>query len=46
VNIKKDTIINYIANQQTHHKQMLFKDEWIDFIEKMGVKFDERDWDR
>jgi len=42
----KDVIIKYIINQQEHHKKMMFKDEYLAFIKEMGLKFDERDWDR
>ena len=42
----KDRIVNYIINQQEHHKKKLFKEEWIEFLEEMGQKFDERDWNR
>jgi len=42
----KDMIIKYIINQQEHHKRITFKDEYKDFIKAMGLKFDERDWDR
>jgi REP element-mobilizing transposase RayT len=42
----KQTVINYIINQQEHHKTVTFKDEYIAFIRDMGLDFDERDWDR
>ena len=42
----KDVIINYIINQQEHHKKVTFRDEYISFIKEMGLEFDERDWDR
>ncbi len=42
----KDTIVNYIINQQEHHKKVTFRDEYISFIKEMGLEFDERDWDR
>jgi len=42
----KDNIINYIINQQEHHKKVTFKDEYLLFIEEMRLKFDERDWNR
>ena len=42
----KDKIIKYIINQQEHHKQSGFKDEYKAFIKEMGLEFDERDWDR
>jgi REP element-mobilizing transposase RayT len=42
----KDMLVNYIINQQEHHKKVTFKDEYISFIKEMGLEFDERDWDR
>ena len=43
---EKDKIVNYIINQQEHHKVMAFRDEYLAFIKEMGLVFDERDWDR
>jgi hypothetical protein len=42
----KKMIVNYIINQQEHHKKESFKDEYMTFIREMGKEFDERDWDR
>ena len=42
----KDTVIEYIKNQQEHHKKVSFKDELIALIKEMGLEFDERDWNR
>ena len=42
----KQKVINYIMNQQEHHKTVTFKDEHSAFIKEMGLDFDERDWDR
>ena len=42
----KDKIIRYIINQQKHHNIQPFKDEYISYINEMGLAFDERDWDR
>jgi len=42
----KDVIIRYIINQQKHHKKTIFKDEYTSYIKKMGLEFDERDWNR
>ena len=42
----KDVVVNYIINQQEHHKKITFKDEYVSFIKEMGLEFDERDWDR
>ena len=44
-NVKdKSMIINYIINQQEHHKKISFREEWEEFIKEMGLVFDERDW--
>ena len=42
-----DTVIKYIMNQEVHHKKMTFKDEYIDFLKKFEIEYDERylfDW--
>lgn len=41
----KQVIINYIINQQKHHRKQKFKDEYVSMIKKMGQEFDERDWE-
>jgi len=40
----KDVIMNYITNQQEHHKTVTFKDEYMSFIKEMGLEFNESDW--
>lgn len=42
----KDMIVRYVMNQQEHHKNISFKDEYKEFIKEMGLEFDERDWMR
>lgn len=37
-----DAVYKYIANQEEHHKKQNFKDEYISFLNKFNVKFDER----
>jgi putative transposase len=37
-----DVVINYIANQKDHHRKKTFQDEYIDFLKKYKVDFDER----
>lgn len=40
-------VYNYIANQEQHHKKKTFKEEYIDFLEKFEVEYDEKyvfDW--
>jgi hypothetical protein len=42
----KDKIVKYIINQQEHRKKLTFRDEYLSFVEEMGLGFDERDWNR
>jgi putative transposase len=37
-----DDVIKYIINQQGHHKKKTFKDEYLDFLKKFEVEYDER----
>jgi len=37
-----DNVIKYIINQQEHHKTRTFKEEYLDFLKKFGVEYDER----
>ncbi len=39
---EKDNIIEYIKNQENHHKQITFIDEFKQLLKKSGVKFDEK----
>lgn len=39
-------IINYIKNQQEHHKNTTFKDEYIQLAKDIGMEIDEKDWTR
>jgi putative transposase len=38
----KQTVINYIKNQEEHHKKVSPKDEYIALLKEQGVKYDER----
>jgi REP element-mobilizing transposase RayT len=38
----KDMIINYIKNQQVHHKIISFEEEYTKLIKEQGIKIDER----
>ncbi len=42
----KDKIINYINSQREHHKHISFKEEYEEYLKQMGLKLDERDWER
>ena len=37
-----DIVINYIENQKEHHTKKTFKDEFISFLKKYEVEYDER----
>lgn len=42
-----DTVVNYILNQQEHHRKKTFQEEYIDFLQKYNVEYDNRflfDW--
>ena len=32
----------YIANQEEHHKKISFQDEFLSFLQKQGIEYDER----
>jgi len=36
-----DTVVNYILNQEQHHKKKSFKDEYLEILFKNGVEFKE-----
>jgi putative transposase len=38
----KDLIVNYIKNQQEHHKKETFEEEYRRLLEENGIKIDER----
>lgn len=37
-----DTIIQYIQNQERHHKRSSFKDEYLSLLRKFDVAFDDK----
>ncbi|MDR0737705.1 MAG: IS200/IS605 family transposase [Prevotellaceae bacterium] len=37
-----DRVVKYIDNQYDHHKKRTFQDEFVKFLNKYGVKYDER----
>lgn len=42
-----DAIVNYILNQEEHHKKRTFQDEYLDFLEKFEIEYDTKylfDW--
>ena len=36
------TVINYIKNQETHHKTKTFREEYLNFLEAFEIEFDEK----
>lgn len=41
----RDSVRNYIERQEEHHKRRTFREEWIEFLQKSGIEFDERYFD-
>lgn len=39
---RKDSVLRYIAGQKDHHRKITFKEEFIAFLEKYGIEYDER----
>lgn len=42
-----DNVAKYIMNQKEHHKKISFKEEYIDFLKKFEIEYDEKylfDW--
>lgn len=37
-----DKVYNYILNQEEHHRKMTFREEYIGFLKKFEVEFDEK----
>lgn len=37
-----DTVIKYIQNQEAHHKKKTFKEEYLQFLDKYSIKYDEK----
>jgi REP element-mobilizing transposase RayT len=37
-----DAVIKYIANQEQHHRKKSFKDEYLDFLKKFNVEYDDK----
>jgi len=37
-----DTVYKYIQNQEIHHKKQTFREEYLDFLKKFKVEFDEQ----
>lgn len=39
---EKSALINYIKNQESHHRVKTFKEEFIELLTEHGVEFDEK----
>jgi REP element-mobilizing transposase RayT len=37
-----NSVYRYIANQEQHHRKKTFKEEYIDFLKKFEIDYDER----
>jgi len=37
-----DNVYRYIANQEEHHRKQTFRQEYVDFLDKFEVPYDER----
>jgi putative transposase len=35
-------VLRYIANQETHHQRVTFKNEFVDFLRRHDIDYDER----
>ena len=39
---EKDRLIEYVKNQEEHHKKISFREEYIALLNKHGIEFDEK----
>jgi hypothetical protein len=42
-----DAVVKYILNQEEHHKKQIFKEEYLDFLNKFEIEYDSKylfDW--
>ena len=37
-----ETVRHYIANQEEHHRQKTFQEEYVELLKRNGVEYDER----
>ncbi|UJF29432.1 IS200/IS605 family transposase [Kaistella sp. 97-N-M2] len=37
-----DSVVKYILNQEEHHKNKSFKNEYLDFLEKFEIEYDSK----
>jgi putative transposase len=41
-NSQIDKVYKYIENQEIHHKQITFREEYIEFLKKFGISFEDK----
>ena len=39
---EKDRLIEYVKNQEEHHKTKTFREEYIELLKEHGIEFDEK----
>lgn len=37
-----DDVYKYIQNQEEHHKKQVFRDEYLEFLKKFHIEYDEK----
>lgn len=37
-----DNVVKYILNQEAHHKKKTFKEEYLDFLRKFDIEYDDK----
>ena len=37
-----DAVYKYILNQEEHHRKKTFKEEYLDFLQKFQIEYDEK----
>ena len=37
-----ESVRNYIANQEEHHRRVTFQEEFLDFLKEYGIEYDEK----
>jgi REP element-mobilizing transposase RayT len=37
-----NSVYNYIKNQEQHHRKQTFRDEYLEFLKKFGIDYDEQ----
>lgn len=39
---QRETVREYIAKQEEHHRKKTFQEEYLDLLKRCGVEYDER----